>query len=184
MQVGKAHLARWVEGVNGMSGFTENRAHGASERPGQNERVLTWNASVAMLPLVGRIAQDIVRHTTRLAELRLEQAHLEEHRRTLAWPERARRYAVQEEIGQLEQELARNLTELEALGVTLLDPAPGLVGFPTIVNDRRAFFSWQPGETGLVFWNFAGDRVRREVPEHWTVSPQQPPRRRSRSESR
>ena len=156
-----------------MNGFTENRAPGASERPGRDERVLTWGASRAMLPLVGRIAADIVRHHDRLARLRPEQETLEERRRTLAWPERARRYQLQEEIASAEAELRKAVTELEALGVVLLDPATGLVGFPTIVNDRRAFFSWQPGEEGLHFWNYAGDRVRRQVPEAWTRPPRE-----------
>jgi hypothetical protein len=151
-----------------MSGFIENRAHGASERPGQNDRVLTWNASAAMLPLVGPIARDVVRHHERLGGLRRELAHLDERRCSLAWPERARRYELQEEIAHLDGEMQENLAELEVLGLALLAPGRGLIGFPTIVNDRRAFFSWQPGEDGLRFWNFAGDLVRRPVPESWT----------------
>jgi hypothetical protein len=166
-----------------MNGFTENRAPGASERPGRDERVLTWGASSSMLPLVGRIAADIIGHHQRLARLRPEQDRLEQRRRTLAWPERARRYQLQEEIASAEAEFRNAVTELDALGVALLDPATGLVGFPTIVNDRRAFFSWQPGEEGLSFWNYAGDRLRRRVPEAWTRPPRErAPRGKSRPE--
>ena len=50
-----------------MSGFTENRASDASERPGGEAVVLTWGAAGAMLPLVGRIAADVVRLHDRLA---------------------------------------------------------------------------------------------------------------------
>jgi hypothetical protein len=124
-----------------------------------------------MLPLVGRIARDIAGRHAQLARLRPEQARLERNRRTLAWPERARRYQLQEEVASAERELHDALAELEVLGVVLLDPAAGLVGFPTVVNDRRAFFSWQPGEAGLDFWNYAGDTVRRRVPEAWTAPP-------------
>jgi hypothetical protein len=168
-----------------MNGFTENRAPGASERPGPNERVLTWGASLAMLPLVGRIARDIVSHHARLARLQPEQDRLDRRRHTLSWPERSRRYQLQEEIHVIDTELRAARSELDTLGIALLDPACGLVGFPTVVNDRRAFFSWQPDEQGLNFWNYAGDRVRRPVPEHWTRPQREPaPRGKRRPEKR
>ena len=154
-----------------MSGFTENRAPEASERPGPNDLVLTWDARRAMLPLVGRIASDLVRCHGRLARIRPEQSRLDRHRQTLAWPERSRRYQLQDESAALEQELAGLGAELEVLGVVLLDAGNGLVGFPTIVNNRRAYFSWKPGEDGVRFWNFAGDTVRRPVPASWTRTP-------------
>jgi hypothetical protein len=158
-----------------MNGFTENRAPGASERPGRDEQVFTWGAGQAMLPLVARIAADIVGHHERLALLQPEQARLERSRYTLAWPDRSRRYHLHEEITAVEGELRSACAELERLGLTLLDGAAGLVGFPTIVNDRKAYFSWRPGEDGLRFWNYAGDGVRRSVPAAWT----QPPRERA-----
>ena len=64
-----------------MNGFTENRASGASERPGRDDRVLTWGASHAMLPLVARIARDVVRYHQRLATLQPERARLDRDRR-------------------------------------------------------------------------------------------------------
>src|SRR5437764_5605597 len=103
-----------------MNGFTENRAPGASERPGRDERVLTWGASSAMLPLVGRIAADIVRHHERLIRLLPEQDRLEQRRRSLAWPERARRYQLQEEVAAAEGELRQAVAELDVLGVALV----------------------------------------------------------------
>jgi hypothetical protein len=121
-----------------------------------------------MLPLVGRIAADVVHHRGRLAALQPEQARLERNRKNLTWPERSRRYRIQDEIAALEKELQEALAELGSLGVVLLDAATGLVGFPTIVNDRRAFFSWKPGEDGLNFWNYAEDLFRQPVPESWT----------------
>src|SRR5262245_35890795 len=64
-------------GEQRMSGFTENRASDASERSGLPERMLTWHASRAMLPLVSRIAQDLADRHERLRLLRVEYAHLE-----------------------------------------------------------------------------------------------------------
>ncbi|MGH7173452.1 MAG: DUF2203 family protein [Gemmataceae bacterium] len=164
-----------------MNGYTENRASGAYERPGPHDLVLTWGASHAMLPLVGRIVADIMHGHERLGQLRSERDGLESQRHTLDWPQRSRRYQVQEEITAVEKDLRQANSELETLGVAVLHGPSGLVGFPTIVNDRRAFFSWRPGEDDVVFWNFAGDPVRHVVPENWTKSPPAPRPRRGKS---
>src|SRR5262245_38077056 len=143
----------------------EKRASGASERSGQPDKVLTWHACCAMLPLVDRIAQDIVKQHERLSQLRSELTALEKNRRQLNWPQRSRRYQLDDDVVAAECDVKAVVGELEGLGVTLLDPACGLVGFPTLVNERKSFFSWQPGEMTIVCWNYAGDRVRRAVPE-------------------
>jgi hypothetical protein len=153
-----------------MNGFTEHLS-GASERRGAAERLLTWGESRAMLPLVGRVARDIIRHRKRLAELRPERDFLERGRHRLDWPQRQRRYQVEEEIIAAEKELAAVVAELDLLGVVVLDPHVGLIGFPTMVNNRRAYFSWQPDEETLGYWNFADDNVRRPIPEEWTKPP-------------
>lgn len=164
-----------------MSGFIDNRASEASEPSGALERMLTWHACRAMLPLVSRIAQDITLLHERLTKLRPELAYLDENRRQLDWPKRARRYHLEEEIRTLEGELRQAMTELESLGVALLEPATGLVGFPTLVNERRAYFSWQPGEETVAWWNYATDRIRRPVEQDWTIVPNENRPRRSRS---
>lgn len=164
-----------------MSGFTGRRASGAPEQSGAEERVLTWGHSSAMLPLVARIARDILGHQELLSRLYSERDHLDRHRHGLSWPERSRRYQVNEEIAGIETSLRDVLTELDGLGLTLLDPAEGLVGFPTLVNDRRAYFSWKPGEERLGFWCYAGDLHRRSIPSEWTLEATAEP---SRSRSR
>jgi hypothetical protein len=160
-----------------MSGFTENRASGASEQSGSHDRVMTWHASRTMLPLVGRIAGDVVQYHEQLTRMQPEFAHLERNRRTLSWPDRARRYQLEEDIASAQNEMRTLLAELEVLGLTLLEPALGLIGFPTLVNDRRAFFSWRPGETSVLFWNYADDLTRHPVPEDWTEVPSERPAR-------
>ena len=160
-----------------MSGFTENRASDASERSDGDAVVLTWGAAGAMLPLVGRVVADVVRLHDRLAGLRPEKQRLDRMRRTLAWPDRARRYQLQEETDAVVKDLQDAAAELEVLGVALLHGATGLVGFPTMVNDRPAYFSWRPGEETLGFWNYADDLVRRPVPASWTRSSKERERR-------
>ncbi len=70
-----------------------------------------------------------------------------------------------------EKELAAVAAEMDALGVVLLNPHVGLIGFPTMVNNRPAFFSWQPDEETLGYWNFADDTTRRPIPDEWTKPP-------------
>jgi hypothetical protein len=143
--------------------------------------MLTWHVSRAMLPLVGRIAKDVADHHHRLTQLRPELAQLEEYRRELTWPLRSRRYQLEEEIRAVETDYRSAVAELDALGVSVLDPLTGLVGFPTLVNERRAFFSWQPGENELVWWNYAHERTRRAVPDEWMEQPRDARGRKSRS---
>jgi hypothetical protein len=161
-----------------MNGFTGKRSHGVSEITGTDDRVLTWEGCDAMLPLVSRIAADIVAHHSYLALLRPELAQLERSRRQLDWPQRSRRYEAEEELAAREGALIQVCAELERLGVVLLHGPSGLVGFPTLVNDRRAYFSWRPGEEGLTWWNFAGETQRHPVPADWKgPSPLRRPRR-------
>ncbi len=162
-----------------MNGFTEPGTSGTSEGLAYHDRVLTWDASLAMLPLVGRIAADVARLHGELGRLVPERDRLERERRTLAWPERSRRYELEEEVAAVEKDFADARAELEVVGVALLDAARGLVGFPTVVNDRPAFFSWQPGEEGLNYWNFAGDTNRRPVPADWTKPARERKRRKN-----
>jgi hypothetical protein len=51
--------------------------------------------------------------------------------------------------------------------VVLLDDLQGRVGFPTLVNNRRAYFSWHPGEEGLHSWQFADEDIARPIPMAW-----------------
>ena len=147
-----------------MNGSAENRASEASEQSGGRESVLTWVAANRMLPLVQRIAADLVACQARLAQLQPKKDSLDRQRHTLAWPQRARRYQLQEQITGGEEEMRLVLGELDNLGLTLVDPGTGQIGFPTLVNRRRAFFSWLPGDDKLVFWHYLDDFERRPIP--------------------
>lgn len=164
-----------------MSGFTENRESEASEQLGIPARMMTWHGSRAMLPLVSRIAEDVTKEHGRLIELRAELSRLEQHRRELPWSLRARRYQLEDEIAATEKNYRAVVAELELLGVALLEAETGLVGFPTLVNQRRAYFSWRPGEETLLFWNYASDRIRRPVPQDWTELPREVRSKRSKT---
>src|SRR5262249_28406016 len=123
-----------------------------------------------MLPLARRVVDDILTQRHRLAELLPEQDRLDRARRTLAWPDRLRRYNLREEIAGAEHHLLDALAELEVLGLELVSAEEGRLGFPTIVDDRAAFFSWVPGEEDITYWHFAGERARRRIPASWSKS--------------
>src|SRR5262249_1446517 len=148
-----------------MNGSTGNMASGAPEQGG--EIILSLSTVQRMLPLVQRIVEDILRLQKVVNALQPEQERLHRQRRTLSWPERQRRYQLQEEAADSERGLQDAFQELQELGVALLDPETGRVGFPTRVNDRPAFFSWRLNEDGLHHWHFADDGVLRPIPPAW-----------------
>src|SRR5262249_53859537 len=147
---------------------TENRTSGAFEQAGEPKMLFTWPVAQKMLPLVQRIVEDILGRQQQLTAMQREKDTLDRQRHTLAWPQRWRRYQLQEEITAGEQPLLGALAELDQLGVVLLDRLGGQVGFPTTVNDRRAYFSWRRGEEALQFWHFVEETGRRPIPAHWT----------------
>lgn len=150
-----------------MSGSMENMAHSASERPERREVILNLATAGRMISLVRRIVTDIREQRRTLEPLRRDLELLDQSKRSLDWPQRQRRYQMRDEVALGEQRLNQALAELDELGVALIDIDLGQVGFPTLVNDRRAFFSWKLGEEGLSYWQFAGEGIRRPIPSSW-----------------
>jgi hypothetical protein len=150
-----------------MNGYKGYRASGASENPDRGEVVLSLQTVQRMLPLVQRIVEDFLCSQKVLERLLPEEDVLDRQKRTLDWPGRQRRYRLKDEVAQAESGMLGAREELEELGIVLLDPAPGRVGFPTMVNNRKAFFSWQPGEEGLHSWHFEEETQCRPIPPAW-----------------
>ena len=141
-----------------------DRATGAPETP---EVAFSLKTVQKMLPLVQRIVEDIIQRQRDLGRLEPEQARLDRQKRDLTWPERQRRYQLQEDTLRAERELNGVRDELAGLGVVFFNDDQGRVGFPTMVNNRRAFFSWQLGEEGLHSWHFAEETAGRPIPAAW-----------------
>jgi len=152
-----------------MNGSTDNTASGPLEKAGRREVAFSLITVQRMLPLARKVVSDILQAQAQLRRLIPEQARLDRLRRTLAWPDRQRRYEMAEEIAFHEQNLQDAVAELEVLGVTLLDMESGRLGFPTVVNNRQAFFAWQPADEALSYWQFAGDSGLRPIPSSWLV---------------
>src|SRR5207248_8520626 len=83
-----------------------------------------------MLPLVRHIVADLLDAEQKMGGLIWEREGLDRNRRDLSWPERRRRYHLLDEVARLEQRRRDTVSELKGLGVHLLDPARGRVGFP------------------------------------------------------
>jgi len=146
---------------------TPNRASNPAGKPRRKEITLDLSTARQMLPLVKSIVSDIVTSRTALNRLTPEQDRLERHRRDLVWKERQRRYQVQEEIRTAEKSLTTALTELTALGLSLLDDESGEVDFPTKINGRTAAFNWKFGEDGVRHWHYTGEEQRRTITADW-----------------
>jgi hypothetical protein len=150
-----------------MNGSTGNRAPEAFERPEQRGIVLSLTTVQKMLPLIRRIVDDILNCQKTLNNLHPEEVRLDRERRKLDWPGRQRRYRLKDEIAGVESSLQTAKEELQSLGQVLLDSTTGRVGFPTMVNNRPAYFSWQPGEESLHSWHFAEEDDCRPIPQAW-----------------
>jgi hypothetical protein len=150
-----------------MSGSRSYPTSDASESPDRGEVILSLKTVHKMLPLVKQIAQDIVNSHAASARLHPEEHRLDLDRHSLDWPKRQRRYEIKEELARAEKDLEKALAELRDLGLVLLDDLEGRIGFPTLVNNRRAFFSWRPADANLHTWRFADEDVDREIPPSW-----------------
>lgn len=120
-----------------------------------------------MLPLVKLIVGDIVDSKKTLLDLTVEQDQLDRNRRQLEWAARDRRYSLREEVAKAEQNYGKALTELDELGVSLVDLTNGRVDFPTRINGRSAAFSWQLGEEAVAHWRYTEEEQLRPIPNDW-----------------
>jgi hypothetical protein len=131
------------------------------------DAVLNLKTVHKMLPLVRGIVADLLDRHHHIAALQPQEARLHRQRRSLDWAQRKQRYLLQSDIATHDSGMQDALEELNQLGVVLLDAEEGRVGFPTLVNNRPAFFTWRPGEDGPHTWQFAEENVARPIPAAW-----------------
>lgn len=128
----------------------------------------------------------LVRHI--LADLTSVYANVHRTRRIvrmLDGCQKSSNYACRRQIHQAQADLAlaekhlHSVTEeLEDLGVAILDPARGMVGFPFFWSPsvgskrvRRAMFLLKLSDDaakGICQWRFLGESTEHAVPSHWT----------------
>ena len=147
-----------------MSG--KSNTAGTGEKPRRKKLPVDLTTARRMLPLVQRIVTDIVHDAQELNRYTFEQEGLDRNKINLSWPERQRRYTLQGEVARLQSRLQEEEGELDTLGAVLFNPVMGRVGFPTVMYDRPAYYSWQLGEENLNFWHFDGESTRRPLPSN------------------
>ena len=152
-----------------MNGSNENdKATGAWEPSERRDVLFNLTTVKRMLPLVRGIVADVLASQRALAKLSPELNKLDRQKRALDWSGRQRRYQLQDQAAGFDQSAHDAEDELLGLGVVLLDARQGRVGFPTMVNERPAFFSWHPGEDdNLHSWHFAEESACRPIPAAW-----------------
>lgn len=150
-----------------MSGFADNQSTGQWGGRSTLGEILTWEESQAMLPLVSRIVKDVIDWTKALDEAEAALGTLPSNKQQMDWDMRSQTYHLKDRLAECGRELRGAFLELETLRLTLLDQEFGVVGFPTLVNNRRAFFIWQLGETSIAYWCYTCDPTRRMIPKAW-----------------
>jgi hypothetical protein len=150
-----------------MSGSSEERELSQESGPViSSGDVLTWEESQAMVPLVSSIVRDLIGLATDLDRCEEELSSLP-RLNELDWRGRSKAYALQEQIATISKDLRNAYLELEGLHLTLLNAESGMVGFPTLVNNRRAFFTFTLGEKSIASWCYSCDPTLRPVPKSW-----------------
>ena len=143
------------------------RSSGSNDKSKRKTGPVDLSTARQMLPLVRSIVADIVGSKKNLLDLETEQDQLDRNRRQLEWAARNRRYSLREEVAKAEQNYGMALTELDELGVSLVDLANGRVDFPTRINGRSAAFSWQLGEEAVSHWRYTEEEQLRPIPKDW-----------------
>jgi hypothetical protein len=123
-----------------------------------------------MLPLVGRIAADLLETHHERDKVQPELERLDRRKRDLTWPQRQRRYVLQQQLGALNHHYQAVCQEIRELGLAVIDAEAGRIGFPTLVNNRAAYFAWWPGEEEIRYWHFAEEVQCRTIPTAWLQS--------------
>lgn len=115
------------------------------------------------VPLVKRVAVDIVELKTRLSH---RQGRL---RASISQTSRSsrERFVLEDEVRRIRGDLRTVIDELHAMGVVLLNPSVGEVGFPTIVNGSLAYLVYRSECDAVIGWRYRDQAKLRPLPAHW-----------------
>lgn len=130
------------------------RRNGSGMVGARPRRRFTLAAARATLPLVSRIAEDVVRAHRVAADL---------HRQLSDNPTRDQRAALEADLDRAVAKLQGYVDELGDVGVELKDYATGLLDFVAVHEGRDVSLCWRPGEATIEYWHeldagFAGRR--------------------------
>lgn len=132
----------------------------------------------AMVPLVRHILTDLARIYSGVHRMRRIVQTLDGCQRSSNYQCRRQIHQARADLATLEKELHIVTEELEDLGVAILDPVRGMVGFPFFWSPsvgskrvRRAMFLLKLCDDeakGICQWRFLGESTEHAVPSHWS----------------
>lgn len=137
------------------------------------EKTFTLAGANATLPLVRAITQDLAGLAKAVQERRARVEALIDSRKSRESDVYSDELShVLEEIAKDEQRVEAYAEELRELGVEIQDRQLGLIDFPSILNGRRVYLSWQLGEPEVLSWHESGDEAfaRRPLPPRRAAS--------------
>ena len=140
-------------------------------------REFVLSEAQAMAPLVRGILRDLTAAHDAIREYRHRVDLLSTCRASTDFRVRSQYYEAADALRKTEARFREFETELDDLGVQLLDPECGLAAFPFLWaakpnarSVRRALFlfkPWEDGDGALASWRFVDDERERRVPSHW-----------------
>ncbi|MFO0948164.1 MAG: DUF2203 family protein [Planctomycetota bacterium] len=142
------------------------------------KREFVLNEAKAMVPLVRHALQDLTGTYSTMLWYRRMVKSLDGCQMSADYSRRRQLHQARHELQVAEKRVQEVTEELEDLGVVILDPVTGMVGFPFFWSPnagskrvRRAMFLLKlcdAPEKGINSWRFLGESVEHEVPSHWS----------------
>lgn len=129
--------------------------------------VFDYSLACQAIPLIRRIARDIV---NRNDLLRASREELRQRSQGNAVLTPRQRFQLEDAVRELRAQLRSLIDELHRVGVTLLDPSLGEVGFPTIVNGSLAYLVYRTTDDAVQSWRYRDQRRLRPLPVHWKTT--------------
>ncbi len=115
------------------------------------KKIFSLAEAERMLPLVGRIVEDLVRDHQRWTD-KVAAFELATVGSTVNKPDPIAEL-LQSEAQRLAKDIEGYIAELAELGVTCKGMDTGLVDFPGQMEGRAVYYCWKLGEHGIQYWH-------------------------------
>lgn len=141
------------------------------------KREFVLGEAEAMVPLIRHILCEVTEHYSRLQHMNRKVRLLHDCRRSTKYQIRRQYHAAIRDQRVAEEQLQEAVSELDELGVVLLDPVQGVAGLPflwSLTTDaksiRPAYFLLKlvdDPERGIRSWRFETEEREHRIPAHW-----------------
>ena len=132
-----------------------------SDSAAGGEVFFTPDRATDTLPLVKRVVADMLQLNRSIASQREQLKGIDGLSETIE------QSSYQEELSDIraslksdEQRLKSCVEELRSLGAEVHHPIDGTVDFPALMNRRRVFLCWRPGDEIVSHWREVGQSAR------------------------